>query len=166
PFFGFPAPTPDFASDIGTLAGVSVLVHRIWDIAMSGLFTSMFAVLGFVLLRLIFRNNSIATVAAFIVLGLVQAQTALSSGTNLWIAALFQVCLVLFIVTWVVRWGLLVSAVAFSVGQVLDDLPLTTAVSHWSATTSNITIALVIALTLFGFYASRAGQPLFGKFDV
>ncbi|HEY2151040.1 MAG TPA: serine/threonine-protein kinase, partial [Vicinamibacterales bacterium] len=166
PLFGFPAPTPDFASDIGTLAGVSVLVHRIWDIAMSGLFTSMFAVLGFVLLRLIFRRNSIATAAAFVVLGLVQAQTALNSGTSLWIAALFQVCLILFIVTWVARCGLLVSVVAFSVEQVLDDLPLTTAVSHWSATTSNVTLVLVIALTLFGFYASRAGQPLFGKFDV
>jgi hypothetical protein len=26
--------------------------------------------------------------------------------------------------------------------------------------------AVVVGLTLFGFYASRAGQPLFGKFDV
>ena len=167
PFFGFPGPTPDSASEsIETLAGVSVLVHRIWDIAISGLFTSMFAVLGFVLLRLIFRRTTVATAAAFVVLGLVQAQTALNSGTTLWIAVLFQICLILFIVTWVARCGLLVSAVAFSVGQVLDGLPLTTAVSHWSATTSNVTLALVTALTLFGFYASRAGQPLFGKFDI
>jgi hypothetical protein len=166
PVFGFPAPMPDFASDIDTLTGVSVLAHRIWDIAVNGLFTSMFAVLGFVLLRLIFRRNSIATAAAFVLLGLVQAQTALNSGTSLWIAALFQVCLIVFIITWVARCGLLVSTVAFSVGQVLDELPLTTAVSHWSATTSNVTLLLVMALTLFGFYASRAGQPLFGKFDV
>jgi len=37
--------------------------------------------------------------------------------------------------------------------------------THWSAAGSNQTIGLVIALTLFAFYASRAGQPLFGKFD-
>jgi hypothetical protein len=34
--------------------------------------------------------------------------------------------------------------------------------SHWSATAGNWTIGVLIALTLFGFYASRAGQPLFG----
>jgi hypothetical protein len=36
-------------------------------------------------------------------------------------------------------------------------------VSHWSATASNWTIAIVIVLTLFAFYAARAGQPLFGS---
>jgi hypothetical protein len=35
--------------------------------------------------------------------------------------------------------------------------------SHWRADASNWTLALLIALTLFGFYASRAGQPLFGS---
>ena len=28
-----------------------------------------------------------------------------------------------------------------------------------------LAIAVVLGLTLFGFYASRAGQPLFGKFE-
>jgi hypothetical protein len=36
--------------------------------------------------------------------------------------------------------------------------------SHWTATMSNPTLAIVLALTFFGFYASRAGQPLFGDF--
>jgi len=39
-------------------------------------------------------------------------------------------------------------------------------VSQWSATPSNWTIAAIIALALFGFYASRAGQPLFGDFEL
>jgi membrane-bound metal-dependent hydrolase YbcI (DUF457 family) len=36
--------------------------------------------------------------------------------------------------------------------------------SHWTATASNLTMALVIGLACFGFYAARAGQPLFGDF--
>jgi hypothetical protein len=55
---------------------------------------------------------------------------------------------------------------ALSVFGMLDEIPLTMSLSHWTATTSNLAIAVVLAITLFGFYASRAGQPLFGKFEV
>jgi hypothetical protein len=47
-----------------------------------------------------------------------------------------------------------------------ESIPFTLQVSHWSATPSNWTIAGIIALALFGFYASRAGQPLFGRLEV
>jgi len=66
----------------------------------------------------------------------------------------------------VVRYGLLVTAVAFAVGNVLEDIPLTLSLSQWTATTSNVTLAIVLAVTFFGFYAARAGQPLFGKYEV
>jgi hypothetical protein len=33
---------------------------------------------------------------------------------------------------------------------------------HWRADASNWILALLIGLTRFGFYASRAGQPVFG----
>ena len=49
-----------------------------------------------------------------------------------------------------------------SVGNILRNIPLTPALSHWTATTSNVALAVVLGVTLFGFYASRAGQPLFG----
>ena len=165
PKFGLAAPTPTFASDVETLGGISVLARRMFDITVSGLFTSMFAVLGFVLLRLIFRRTNLAIAAAVVLLGILQAQTVLSSGAAIWIGVLFQACVISVIVTLVSRHGLLVSAVAFSVGNILDGLPLTMAVTHWSATTSNATLAIVVALTVFGFYSSRAGQPLFGRFD-
>ncbi len=37
---------------------------------------------------------------------------------------------------------------------------------HWSATASNATIVVVVGLALFGFYAARAGKPLFGRLDL
>jgi hypothetical protein len=63
----------------------------------------------------------------------------------------------------VVRFGLLASAIALFVASALTAVPLTLDVAHWSAAPSNWTLALLMALTLFGFYASRAGQPLLGR---
>jgi hypothetical protein len=34
--------------------------------------------------------------------------------------------------------------------------------SHWSVAAGNWTLAAFVALTFFGFYAARAGQPLLG----
>jgi hypothetical protein len=42
------------------------------------------------------------------------------------------------------------------------DVPIVRDTSHWSAAAGNWTLAVVAALTCFGFYAARAGQPLFG----
>ena len=47
--------------------------------------------------------------------------------------------------------------------DLLEDIPLTLSLSHWTATTSNLALATALALTFFGFYAARAGQPLFRK---
>jgi hypothetical protein len=81
----------------------------------------------------------------------------------MWIAAAFQVCAIALLTIMVVRYGLLATAVAFAVGNILEDIPLTWSLSHWTATTSNLALATALALTFFGFYAARAGQPLFGK---
>jgi uncharacterized membrane protein YedE/YeeE len=62
-----------------------------------------------------------------------------------------------------VRFGLLALVVARFAWGILETMPLTLDVSHWSAAASNWTLAVLIGLALFGFYAARAGQPLFGS---
>jgi protein kinase-like protein len=166
PLIGYPAPIPSFGFDVSTLSGVSILVSRLFDIAAGGVFTAMFAALGFVLLRLIFKQRSATIVAAIVMLALVQAQTVLSSGTAVWIGAVFQACAIGLALIVVVRYGLLAAAIMFAVGNIMDGVPLTSALSHWTATTSNMALAVVFGLTLFGFFASRAGQPLFGNLEV
>lgn len=138
-------------------------MYTLFEVLVSGIFTAMFAVLGYVLLRLAFRRTSFPVAAAVVLLSLVQANQVLASAAPMWIAALFQLSLIVTITTIVVRYGLLVTAVTLAVGGMLDSIPLTMSLSHWTATTSNLTIAIVLALTFFGFYASRAGQPLFGS---
>ena len=166
PLLGRPPAIPRFQDGVDALSGTSELAGKVFDHMVGGVFTAMFMVLGFVLLRLIFRRTSVAIAAWLLVGALFQASPALSSGTSVWIAAAYQACVIAVVTVMVVRYGLLVTAVAFAVGNFLEDIPLTLSLSHWTATTSNLTLATVLAVTCFGFYAGRAGQPLFGKLEV
>jgi hypothetical protein len=129
------------------------------------MFSAFFLVLAYVLLRLALRQTKLAIAAGVVLFGLVQTQAVLTTAAPIWAAAAFQAVIIGITTTVVVRFGLLVSAVAAALGNVLLATPLTYWLSHWTATTSNLAIAVVLAVTLFGFYASRAGQPLFGKLD-
>jgi serine/threonine-protein kinase len=166
PLVGRPPAIPRFQNGVDALSGISELAGKIFDHMVTGVFVAMFAVLSFVLVRLIFRRTPSAIVAWVVVLALFQASQVLTSGTSIWIAAAFAACVIAALTTMVVRYGLLVTAVAFAMGNLLEDIPLTLSLSHWTATTSNLTLATVLAVTCFGLYAARAGQPLFGKFEV
>jgi cytochrome b561 len=58
---------------------------------------------------------------------------------------------------------LLSLVVARAMWDLIYTVPMMPVMSHWSAFAGNWTIALLIAVTLLAFYASRAGQPLFGS---
>jgi hypothetical protein len=62
-----------------------------------------------------------------------------------------------------IRGGILAALVAMFVVQVCQTVALTLDLTHWSATTSNLTVVLLVALTLYAFVAARAGQPLLGR---
>jgi hypothetical protein len=59
--------------------------------------------------------------------------------------------------------GLLPSAIAFLVNQALSNAPMTLHPSRPYAAGAFWSVTLVVGLTVFGFYASRKGQPLFGR---
>jgi hypothetical protein len=84
-----------------------------------------------------------------------------SSGSQLLL--LFPILGGVLITLVTVRYGLLALVIARVVWTLLYTAPIRSDVSHWSAGAGNWTIALLIALTLWAFYASRAGQPLFGR---
>jgi hypothetical protein len=43
--------------------------------------------------------------------------------------------------------------------------PMLPHAASWAALPGTLSIALVVALACFGFYAARAGEPLFGRID-
>jgi hypothetical protein len=161
PFFGRAGPIPSLVqADVNALLSVTAAATETFDEMGGGLFSAAFVVLGFVLLRLVLRRTSLAIAAGTILFALVQAGQVLNNGAPIWISVLFQALLIAIVTTIVVRYGLLVTVIAAGIGDVLGGIPLTPSLSHWTATTSNVAIAFVLAVTLFGYYASRAGQPL------
>jgi hypothetical protein len=68
-----------------------------------------------------------------------------------------------FLATFVLyRFGLLASAAAFFFAHLWVFYPMTTELSAWYATDFTIALALCVALAVYGFYISLAGQSLFG----
>ena len=126
PLIGRPPAVPVFQANVGALTGSGALASVIFDQTVGGIFVGMFAVLGYVLLRLALRRTSFAVAAAVVLLAIVQAQSVLNSAAPLWLAVLFQVGIIGIITTVVVRYGLLVTVVVFAVGNVLGAVPLTT----------------------------------------
>ena len=85
------------------------------------------------------------------------------STDNIWFLIVFAACFVTIIVLTMVYAGVLTLAIAFLVQQMLNVSPITIDWSQPHASGGLWTILLLLGLTMFGFYASRAGQPLFGR---
>ena len=117
----------------------------------------------FVFLRLITKRQSIAIALGMI--GIFIWWLNLAAATAPWIeiaAESIVVCLFTFVI---IRFGVLAALVTLFVFSVCQIAPLTTEITHWSATLSNLTMALLAGLGVFAFVASRTGQPLFGRMD-
>jgi hypothetical protein len=59
------------------------------------------------------------------------------------------------------RFGLLTVVVGATVKDLFEQLPLTFDLTAWYADATLLTLALVLALTCWGFWVSLAGRPLF-----
>ena len=68
-----------------------------------------------------------------------------------------------FLATFVLyRFGLLAAVVALFFAHLWVFFPMTTELSAWYATDFLMALTICVALVIFGFYTSLAGQPLFG----
>ena len=73
-------PIPSLGSSVNALISLPLLASNIFDVVIGGLFSALFVILGYVLLRLILRRTPLAIAALMIVLGFVNAQRVLESG--------------------------------------------------------------------------------------
>jgi Protein kinase domain len=125
-----------------------------------GLITSLFGALAFLfllfLLRALLRKDwaaAVAFVLFFSVLFSNRSPVVLVSNLIVYVAAVFLI----------IRFGLLAQAAAFIFQLcLLENFPLTTQGSAWYAGISLAGILLMAAMTLYGFYTSLGGRPVFG----
>jgi hypothetical protein len=161
PLLGIKADVPPFGDQLSALARASALPIAGVQTLYNSLESALFIALLFVVLRLIVRHPwpAIALVVLLV--------TAMSDNgkylANGWSGWLFGLMILSLVTVSVYRFGLLTTAVALLVDNLISSVPISHAPTAWWAAEGNTAILLVLALIAFGFYAARAGQPLFGR---
>ena len=61
--------------------------------------------------------------------------------------------------------GLLVATVMILLDNIPSAVPIVSHGASWAALPGRLSLALVIGVACFGFYAARAGQPMLGQVD-
>jgi hypothetical protein len=163
PASGYPQPVPGLGDQVLQLSSDAVTL-LVWTTVVLRQLTQAFgAVLIFVVLRLITRRAPLAIGLGMFVI--FSSWSFYGRASSNWIELVLEIAAVGLFTLVTIRGGLLAAAIALFVVRTGNATPFTLQMTHWSAAASNWTVALIVGLTLFGFYASRAGQPLLGKFE-
>jgi hypothetical protein len=161
---GRPAGIPGSGSAVSALNGAGSLVLSWSDQVYGSIQTAFIVVLVFVGLRMVVRRTWLATAIGVTIVTLSVMQVPL--GGIVWMHALIQLLTIGSLTFAIFRFGLLVTTVMILVDNLPSAVPMLPHGPAWAAVPGNLSILLVAAVACFGFYAARAGQPLFGKFDM
>jgi hypothetical protein len=142
---------------LGTASALGALLRMIPNNLGNGLFFAVAFGVGRAVTGRVWGGTLIAAgLLAFFILG--------ESGGDAWI---FRVAFVAAFVGPMVAslyyGGLLSLVIAFFVNQVLNNAPMTLQLSMPYAPAALAAMVIVFGLAVFGYYASRGGQPLFGR---
>jgi eukaryotic-like serine/threonine-protein kinase len=141
-------------------AGVysSVLARAVFG----GSNTALFIVFCYAVARRFLRRDLYASLALTALIAAVIAHEFVS-GIQPIAEVSFLIALCILLVVMLRRFGVLAAIVTYSINQLLEVAPLTFDLSAWYAYAAIWTILLILALALYGFRTSRAGEPLFGR---
>jgi hypothetical protein len=158
-WLGYP-PTPPRGPNIELLMSTRRTVSWLLRLPGNALANGMLITLLFALVRMAVKRTWIAAIVTIVVgTFIVVAQ----NGTQLlWIVGTYGVVFSLVYIGVLVRFGMFPLMMAYLTNTIVSN-SLTADVNKLYAPTSVWLMALVVAMAAFGFYASRAGEPLFGK---
>lgn len=159
---GRPPGIPALGFSVNSIASFGFLAMEWHQQLYSSVQSSLIVVMVLIGLRLIVRRTWIAVALTILVVAAAVSAGMPAGGARIVdaIGAIAAIGLVTFAVF---RFGLLVTAVTLVVDNVVSSMPFSLRSGAWWAAPGYLTVALVVALGGFGFYAARAGQPLFGK---
>jgi hypothetical protein len=164
PLTGSPMPRPILGGNLILLEGPQRLAGLLANWTYGPLQTALFSALVFVGLRFLLRRDwaaFVAVIALFLAVG--DGGQAFLAGFGL--NTVFYALMYFTIIFAMVRFGLLVATVGLVIDAALTGVPFPAKLAGWAGASAMWTVAIVIGIMAFGFYSSRAGQPLFGKID-
>ena len=151
--WGQTAPLPPFATNV-PLASASFVVVRWISVLYSSLQSVLLVAMIFIVLRLLLRRGWLAALVGVVVLSVLSDNGQAFTGT--WFDFVLIPLIFVILTFGLFRFGLLAMTVAAFADNVATGLPLTLQLSAWWATPSMLSLALLIGLAAFGFYAARS----------
>ena len=150
-------PSRPFMHDLGTLDGLAHTLGTLLLIQPSATFVPIALLFLIVLLRMLLKKPWAAVVGTLAIM-VTQAALTGTSGPLDWLFSAGVYGVVLFIL---LRVGLLASIFSLLFVDLILHLPLTLDPSAWYGPWALGTLALGLALTIYGYFVSLAGRPLF-----
>jgi serine/threonine-protein kinase len=144
------------------LEGFRRMVAAVTDLAFSAMVNSLWIVFGLVVTNLLVRRIWITAVVMVAFL-LVTTVSDITQQAPIWLSFIFALIVVSSMVFVLLRFGLLAAIVMFFVNFALGNAVVTLDPSKWFFPTSATLLMFVAALAVYGFYSSRAGEPLLGR---
>jgi hypothetical protein len=162
---GQPAGLPALDGDVRALSGVRSLALVWFGQFYGSIQTALIITMTFVALRLLVRRTSFAVAIGMVVVTAAVVGNA-PFGQQLWLYALAQLLTIGIITFAIFRFGLLATTVMILVDNIVSAVPILFHGPDWAATAGHLSIAVALVSVAFGFYAARAGQPLFGTLEL
>lgn len=155
-WFGRPPRTPWFDFPATRLLGLESFAGGFIGQIFGTLVFAFVLLFLFFLLYIVLRKELLATIATWVILWVLGS---LAHGT---LAGIPFAGMTAFLIVWVLfRYGLLALIAALFFNHIIVFFPITSEFTAWYATDFVLALVIAMALVLWGFYTSLAGQPLF-----
>lgn len=151
--------------EVEVLNGFGRLYGTWTDQLYRSLQTALIFVMLLIVARLLVRRVWLAVVVA-IAFEIVVAGGGVPDGGVGWLYYLAQLMALGLITFAILRFGVLVTVLMILLDNIPSNVPIVTHGGSWATLPGTLSLALVVGVACFGFYAARAGQPLFGKLEV
>jgi hypothetical protein len=158
---GWRIPGLPMGNGLQYLAGVSSLLGQWLEIAIGGLMSALAIALIFLVLRLVLKRPRAALIVGFLILLLLLNNGSFVSGN--WFDRFNNLSFTLLLTFVLHRFGLLATAMALFVDNIMTSVPLTTNLSGWWSGPMIASVIMLVAIGWLAYSAARAGQPLFGR---
>lgn len=155
-WLGYPPRIPWLDFPATQLLGIRSFAHGITQQTFAALFQSFILLFFLLLMYIVLRRERLAAVAVWLIM------TVALSLTSETVLGVPFAGLAAFLAIWVLyRYGLLASITAIFFLHLLIFYPITSDFSAWYAGDFVLALIISLALVVFGFYTSLAGEPLF-----
>jgi serine/threonine-protein kinase len=148
--------------DLNELMGTHIVIARVLNNVFNAMINAIFTVFALVLLKIVIRREMLA-VAVAIAAGTAALGGAIYNTGPVWLNMLSIATMVGIVVVAIQRLGLLAMTVMFFILFTVGGAVLTFDTSHWFFADATVLALIPTALAFYGFYASRGGEPLFGR---